>query len=166
MNTPFTLAGVEKVFVHRSVVDAVHAHLRDAGAHGCEAAAFWAGEITNVGTAVAHSAFVPRQISARSDSGLLVSISGEDLFHMNVQLHQNNLQLIAQIHSHPGSAYHSETDDELAVMTQVGGLSIVVPDFAQDDFGLGSVAIYRRTQEGWMKVPPAKIRNLIEIVED
>jgi proteasome lid subunit RPN8/RPN11 len=166
MKTPFTLAGVEKVFVHRSVVDAVHAHLRDAGDYGYEAVAFWAGEITNVGIAVAHTACVPRQISARSDSGLLVSISGEDLFHMNVRLHQNNLQLIAQIHSHPGSAYHSETDDDLAVMTQIGGLSIVVPDFAQAEFELGSVAIYRRTHEGWMNLSPTKVRTLIEIVED
>jgi proteasome lid subunit RPN8/RPN11 len=166
MRTPFTLAAVERVLVHRSVVEAVHGHLRDAGTYGYEAVAFWAGEITNARTAVANTAFVPRQFSARSDSGLSVSISGEDLFRMNVRLHENNLQLIAQIHSHPGSAYHSETDDDLAVMTQLGGLSIVVPDFAQGDFQLERVAIYRRADDGWMELAPVQVSNLIEIVED
>jgi hypothetical protein len=47
-----------------------------------------------------------------------------------------------QIHSHPTSAYHSDTDDHFPLVTLVGALSIVIPDFAlhapddKDDWAL------------------------------
>ena len=35
-----------------------------------------------------------------------------------------------QAHSHPTDAYHSDTDDHLALVTLLGAISLVVPDFA------------------------------------
>lgn len=36
----------------------------------------------------------------------------------------------AQVHTHPGRAFHSATDDEWPIVSQPGFLSLVVPDFA------------------------------------
>ena len=37
---------------------------------------------------------------------------------------------MAQVHSHPGEAFHSPADDRWAIPRQVGALSIVLPFFA------------------------------------
>jgi hypothetical protein len=36
----------------------------------------------------------------------------------------------AQVHTHPGSAFHSTTDDHWPVVSQPGFISIVIPEFA------------------------------------
>jgi hypothetical protein len=36
----------------------------------------------------------------------------------------------AQIHTHPGMAFHSATDDQFPVVSQPGFISIVIPNFA------------------------------------
>jgi len=84
---------------------------------------------------------------------------------MNVILHKHGWNLIAQVHSHPGEAYHSDTDDDLAVINQLGGLSIVVPDFAREDFSLETAAVYRRVPDNaWLELSPVEAKSLIEII--
>jgi hypothetical protein len=96
--------------------------------------------------------------------GLAVVVPGEELFRMNVWLHERQLRLIAQVHSHPTSAYHSETDDEYATLAEVGGVSIVVPDFARDAFNLDTCAVYRLSSSGtWDEMTPVSVRTLIAI---
>lgn len=46
-------------------------------------------------------------------------------------LRAGRLKIVAQVHSHPGEAFHSEVDDEWAIVRHVGALSLVVPDFAR-----------------------------------
>jgi hypothetical protein len=38
----------------------------------------------------------------------------------------------AQVHSHPGEAFHSKADDRWAIVRHEGALSLVVPNFALD----------------------------------
>jgi proteasome lid subunit RPN8/RPN11 len=40
-------------------------------------------------------------------------------------------RIVAQIHTHPGRAYHSKVDAEWAIVRHVGALSLVVPRFAK-----------------------------------
>lgn len=41
-------------------------------------------------------------------------------------------RIVAQIHTHPGMAFHSEADDAWAIVQHVGALSLVLPRFALD----------------------------------
>jgi proteasome lid subunit RPN8/RPN11 len=61
---------------------------------------------------------------------------------------------VARIHSHPGDAYHSRTDNENPVLAHEGAISIVVPYF-----GLGlrraldACAVLRRSGGTWHDLP-------------
>ena len=111
-------------------------------------------------------ALIPEQRLIRGPSGVGVHVEGAELHRINVWLFDNGLRIVAQIHSHPTDAYHSDTDDDNALATAVGSLSLVVPDFARGPADLSRTAVYRLNQAGsWVPVPPADVSRLIEIVD-
>lgn len=72
---------------------------------------------------------------------------------------------VARIHSHPGAAFHSATDDQNPALTFEGALSIVAPFF-----GLGlregyeRCAVYYRREGRWVELPPGPARDRIVVV--
>jgi hypothetical protein len=111
-------------------------------------------------------AVIPAQRHIRSSDGVCVCIGADELHRLNVWLFRNKVTLLAQIHSHPGRAYHSDTDDENAVATAVGCLSLVVPDFARAPFSLPRTAVYRLDHGArWRAVDAVAARRLIELVD-
>jgi len=157
------LSDVDRIIVPGQAVDLVLDHLRLLGNRGFEGVGFWVGQVRNR-EAVVEAAFIPRQTTGETDTGLVVVIEGDELFRMNVILHKHGWVLVAQVHSHPGEAYHSETDDDLAVVSQVGGLSIVIPDFARRGFTLEEAAVYRRVPGNtWVELSPVQAKLLIDI---
>ncbi len=46
-------------------------------------------------------------------------------------LGETRRRIVAQIHTHPGRAYHSDVDAEWAIIRHVGALSLVLPQFAE-----------------------------------
>jgi len=156
---------VHRIKVPRSIAIDIQEFLRSRGRLGVEAVGFWAGthagEVFDVLAAV-----IPDQRAASAAEGLAVVIESESLFDMNVLLHEHRWTLIAQIHSHLGEAYHSNTDDDYSVMTRLGGLSIVVPDFARGPVDPGEWATYRLDDRGrWQLLTPAKAVELITLVD-
>lgn len=136
------------------------AHLRSCGVRGVEGMVLWAGTVI-AGEAKVEEAIVPVQDGRITDHGLIVTVSGDELHRINVHLYKTGRKLIAQVHSHPGHAYHSAVDDEYAIATEVGAFSIVVPDFAEGPFEIGNYAVYR-LQEGrwpWQQRPSWKVIN-------
>jgi hypothetical protein len=100
-------------------------------------------------------------------NGVCVVIEGTALAKLNAYLYKKQLKLIAQVHSHPGAAYHSAMDDEYAVATKVGCLSLVVPDFATQPFSLRECAVYRLSKAGrWTKLSNRKKCKLIQVSEE
>jgi proteasome lid subunit RPN8/RPN11 len=159
------MLGVREIRVPRDVVEAIQQHLREAGSTHREGVAFWAGQIAAEVFEV-HAALVPAQIQTRSEEGVAVMITGDELFRMNVWLHRNHMTVVAQLHSHPGEAYHSDTDNDYSIVTQAGGLSIVVPDFARGPFSLDSAAVYRLDAQGaWSELDAAAAKTLIRILD-
>ena len=157
------LAAIRLVRVCRAAVEVVHEHLQMAGRNGHEGLGFWAGTLTST-IAQVEAGVVPGQLSGRVGRGLAIVVGGEELFKMNVWLYEHSYRLIAQIHSHPSLAYHSETDDSYATIAEVGGLSIVVPNFAKGPFNLDECAVYRLAKNGmWVELAPEQARTLIEI---
>jgi hypothetical protein len=125
-----TMAAVEEFVVPLALVDQTLEPLQEAGRHGYEAFVLWGGRF---GDDERHfefvSAYFPEQTTSRSEEGLLVYVDGAALFNVNRAFYERGLILGGQIHSHPSSAYHSDTDDAYPLMTLIGGLSGVVPDF-------------------------------------
>ena len=62
----------------------------------------------------------------------------------------------AQVHTHPGDAFHSTIDDEWPIVSQAGFLSIVIPDFAVGEPSLDDAWIGRLQADGtWRQVVTA-----------
>ena len=159
------LARVRTVSVPRRCVGTAHEHLRSVGRAGHEGMALWAGTISGEHFHVSH-AVVPAQRHIRTKDGVCVAVGPEELHRLNVWLFKHRLTLGAQIHSHPGRAYHSETDDEYAVATAVGCFSLVVPNFAREPFDLARTATYRLDAKGrWSEVPSREVARVIKITD-
>lgn len=98
--------------------------------------------------------------------------SKADMFHitpagMNAlhnELRNRRRMVAAQVHTHPGRAYHSKADDRWAIVRHVGALSLVVPDFAFDttvESFLETVKVYRFSEDGsWLLVPQNHLNGL------
>ena len=80
-----------------------------------------------------------------------------------MQLTARNEGVRIQVHTHPGEAFHSETDDRYPIIHTYGFLSLVVPDY-----GLGPVSFDRAflceiAQGGrWAEVPVASRIRLVQ----
>ena len=122
----------------------------------------WAGEQAGTSFRVTE-VLVPDQVGHRTDEGVYVSVAGEALHEVNVYLYEHGLKLCAQVHSHPGPAYHSTTDDTFPIATAIGSLSIVVPDFAAEPFAVERSAVYRLLASGWARVNPSEARRLLRV---
>ncbi|MGA0594265.1 Mov34/MPN/PAD-1 family protein [Enterovirga sp. CN4-39] len=143
-----SLTEVSAVVVPRRAIDATMEQLRAAGRRGLEGIAFWVGVHSGPMFHV-REAYIPRQQGHRTPQGVAVTVAGPELHRLNLYLHRNELRLIAQIHSHPTHAYHSAMDDEYAVATALGSLSLVVPDFAAAPFTVETCAVYRLQRRPW-----------------
>ena len=157
------LLHITRVIVPHNKAEAAHSHLRKIGRQGSEAVALWVGVVRENSFEVRET-IIPKQTPQRTPTGILFTVSPQELHRINVWLHENEMQIIAQLHSHPQEAYHSELDDELPLATTVGCLSLVIPNFARDPFSLRRCAIYRLIpDQGWTQLSPAETARLIAI---
>lgn len=156
------LTSVRKVLIPKSALEMVIAFMRAAGRVGCEALALWVGEQEDERFEV-RKAYIPAQRCVRSDDGILVHVDEDALHQMNVWLFENGYTIAAQLHSHPGSAYHSTTDDLFPIATRRGSFSIVVPDFARDTFDFANCAVYRLDDRGWIEVERTDVISIFEV---
>ena len=62
----------------------------------------------------------------------------------------SGLQVIGQIHTHPGDAYHSDGDEDGAWIVYDGYVSIVVPEYGRR-FLLDGAAIYFYRSEAFQR---------------
>jgi proteasome lid subunit RPN8/RPN11 len=79
------------------------------------------------------------------------------------ELRRERLMVAAQVHSHPGEAFHSYADDRWAIVRHEGALSLVVPDFAlqtQVDNFLDQTKVFRFSETAkWLETPRADIER-------
>lgn len=157
---------LERVLIPRSLADFANDYLRKVGREGHEGFALWAGQREG---SVFHitETVIPAQQGLRHRGGMCVTVAGEELFRLNVHLFERGLTLLAQLHSHPDEAYHSDTDDAYPIATMVGAFSLVVPDFAVHPFALERCAIYRLLPgRGWIGLGLAEVRRLLHLIDN
>ena len=82
-------------------------------------------------------------------------VEADELHRLNVWLYESAERLAIQVHSHPTEAFHSDTDDTYPIVTTLGGLSLVVPDFARYGVRGPETALYRLSSAGWKGLSPA-----------
>lgn len=156
---------MERLVVPRRFADAAQAHMRSVGLSGNEGFALWLGHRDGVRFDVDET-LIPQQQGRRVGRGVCVTVDGDELFRINRYLYDTGRQLIAQLHSHPTEAYHSETDDTFPIATTAGAFSIVVPDFAVRPFALHDCAVYRLVpDQGWLELPLSAVRRVIQVID-
>lgn len=129
------LLGVRKFVIQPDVIAETIKFLQQVGNYGYEGFVLWSGNIEDVSTFRFTTALVPEQQALITEHGLLVSVEGAALFRINKTIHERGEVLGGQVHTHPTSAYHSSTDDHYPLVTLLGALSVVLPDFARNSPG-------------------------------
>ena len=158
--------GPKRVRVRRSDLEQTLQTMREFGRQGCEVLVLWLGRFgANEDEAVIERAYVPPQKPIKSEEGVGYFVSGETLFQLNRALSESGLRLIAQVHSHPSEAYHSDADDRYAIVTMEGGLSLVVPDFGKSQPDPAAWAVYRLYGKNWVEMSDKEVKNVFEVVD-
>jgi proteasome lid subunit RPN8/RPN11 len=104
-------------------------HLRDGGRDNCECVVLWLGRREGA-SVIVQEVYRPKQI-AKAD---MFWIPPEGMDALKLLMRRRRLMVAAQVHSHPGGAFHSAADDQWAIVRHEGALSIVVPEFALHTF--------------------------------
>ena len=158
-----SLESIEQVIVPKVLIEKTRLFLRSVGHSRCEGMVLWVGRPNGKQFQVT-DLLIPRQRGLKTRDGVCVVVDADEMHRINVELFQSGLRLIAQVHSHPMKAYHSDTDDEYAIATTVGSLSLVIPDFATRKFDLSDCAVYRLSKNGsWEHISLRRVKSLIAI---
>jgi hypothetical protein len=104
--------------------------LAEPGKEGLEAAILWLGTERRGGDVEILAAHMPQQVAYRSRQGVAVSVV-EDALSALIAALPDGVFVPVRLHTHPGRAYHSSTDDANMLLSHRGAISIVVPEFAR-----------------------------------
>lgn len=100
--------------------------LRRGGERGEERVMFWLSTAVVRTPAPIVEVYEPDQV-AEVDYFRLPPASMQTLMN---HLKSTRRRIVAQIHTHPGRAFHSDVDAKWAIVRHVGALSLVLPRFA------------------------------------
>lgn len=157
---------IETIYLPKKLAVTAIEALFSAGRRGVEGVALWAGKSDGKCFHV-EKTIVPRQEAGSVEDGLIYVVEGDELHRIALDLYDNKQQLIAQIHSHPGAAYHSKTDDMYPIVTVLGGVSVVVPNFARGGVNLLEWAVYRLLPDtNWTEQDTKQKTMLIKIIDE
>ncbi|MBI3218555.1 MAG: Mov34/MPN/PAD-1 family protein [Bacteroidetes bacterium] len=157
---------IRNIRIPDSCIAEAYKHIRLAGLKRLEGVVLFAGSY-HEGEFMfeVKETIVPKQLSVSLEDGLLYAVDGDELHRINVYLHMSGQTLLAQLHSHPTEAYHSLTDDAYPIVTKVGALSIVVPNFGMEEFALDKWAVYRLDDEAnWEELAVEDVKKLITVI--
>ena len=157
-----TFESIREFVVPADLCDATDRHLREAGLDGNERFILWSGVVRDHRLLV-RTSHCPKQIAYRLAGGLCVRVEADELHCLNVWLYENAERLAIQVHSHPTEAIHSDTDDAYPIVTTLGGLSLVVPDFARYGVRGPRTALYRLSNAGWRRLSPTAARHVLRM---
>lgn len=156
-------SGIRRVVVPLEAARETQRFLRTVGQRGNEGLVLWCGKAAG-DTFNVTKILIPRQRGIRTADGVCAIVDSAEMHRINVELYESGLRIIAQVHSHPTHAYHSDTDDDYAIANTVGAVSLVVPDFAIREFSLEDCAVYRLEVSGeWREMSLEEVRGLIDI---
>ena len=155
--------GFRKVVVPREYVLATLDALQLAGEEGLEALVLWLARFRGA-DAVITTVWQPEQESGRTREGLHLHIGGRELARLNEDLYRTGQTLVAQVHSHPLLAYHSEIDAARPIVTEEGSFSIVVPFFGFVSLSdLTGCTVYQIHEGTFVRLAPSEADRLFAL---
>lgn len=126
-------------------------HLRRCGAGNTECVVVWVASIEcpDCIDEVLHPAHVASAVRCDFDPAWI----GE----LWLELARRRRTVRAQVHSHPGSAYHSARDDQFPLIHTPGFISVVIPNFASGPVRLSDAYVTERDNDGgWRRLGPSE----------
>ena len=141
--------------VPRAILLATFRAFSECGGRRCECVVFWTSPAGREGVDEC-----VHPIHRRSPYGY--ELDDHWLNEFWFRLGSDRRRVLAQVHTHPGAAFHSGTDDEWPIVTQTGFISIVLPDFGIGAANLDSAWTGVLTPCGWSQT---QTESLIRIVE-
>lgn len=134
-----------------AVIGRTLALLQAGGRRGHERVVLWLAPA--VAPTAVTEVYEPEQRTARDRFHL----PPESLRALMARLRAGRLKVAAQVHTHPGRAFHSDADAHWAIVRHVGALSLVLPRFAADttpETFLDHAMTYECAADGtWTPVP-------------
>jgi len=141
--------GGERLRVEKDIVPTTFRALQECGRGECECAVYWTGPAEGD---LVNSFEHP--LHKRSPYGYEVDDSWLTEFWKRLAASRRSIKV--QVHTHPGEAFHSETDNEWPIVSQVGFVSIVIPDFASGEPSLDSAWVGCLQADGkWRRLASA-----------
>ncbi len=135
------------IAITRGVLDEAQCFFEDCGTQGYEGTALIARHEDGATRLV-----IPDQ-QAAAGSACWVEITEQGKLELALAVTRDE-RYVARIHSHPGAAFHSKTDDRNPVLTHQGAISIVAPYFGLGlRRGLDACAVYILQRNEWVELP-------------
>jgi len=129
------------------MIDETFATFRSCGANRRECQVFWLSpwaDATNL-TEVAHP--------SHDSNAYALSIDSDWINRFWLDLANRGMGVRIQIHTHAFEAFHSETDDSFPLLSDVGFLSLVIPNFAKGAVGFDDAYLTEIQPDGrWQQV--------------
>jgi hypothetical protein len=151
------IPGTTQFDISVSVTSVTEQFLQERGRVGAEGIVAWIGRIVSPTRAEIQRAYVPQQTPVASDDGVGVYVSGAAITQLILDLEDDEV-VLARAHSHPGFAFHSETDDLNRLISHAGAISIVVPYFARHGLRLELCSINEFLPgDGWSELDTADV---------
>lgn len=146
------------ILVKKVIIDKTLSVLQEAGARRIERVLLWLVPLKGNSTEVSEI-FIPLQV-AKMD---YFHIPREGVALTLRHLKEKKLKAVAQVHSHPKEAFHSDADDRWAIINHVGAMSLVLPYFAlhtsPQTFVQHAVVFEMSIAKKWEEVFPQAVRN-------
>ena len=145
----------------RRALEDARAFFEEAGSRGCEGTGMLAG--LRLADGWQADQFLAPDQRASAGPGVWVQVTDRGKAQIATGLGPGELW-IARIHSHPGAAFHSATDDGNPVITAEGSWSIVVPYFGLGlRRGVESCAFFIRHGGSWRQVASEEVARCIRV---
>ena len=157
-----TFNAIREFIIPKEICNQTDLALRQTGLGGNEHFVLWSGLIDK-DRFLAKTFHSPKQTAYQLPSGLCVRVEADELHQLNRWLYENDERLAVQVHSHPTEAFHSDTDDAFPIVTTLGGLSLVVPNFCRNGVRGPDTALYRLAQVGWEEISPVDAERILRM---
>jgi proteasome lid subunit RPN8/RPN11 len=151
-----------RVVLNPKHINETLSELRRAGSEeNRESVVLWLGK-RNASDFIVSEVFIP------------IQNAGEDFFHIPPEgmtelmsrIKAIKGMVVAQVHSHPGLAFHSKADDKWAIIRHEKALSIVVPKFGLDcspDSFFKDVKAFQFIAPCWTEISQTELHSIFEV---
>ncbi|KKM64062.1 hypothetical protein LCGC14_1505140 [marine sediment metagenome] len=153
---------INKILLPTKILEKTLNTFRDYGNNYLEAFSLWVGEEKG-NTFAIKNVWFPKQ----ENTMISYYISDIDVHYINVRLNKKKYTILAQLHTHPGDAFHSCIDNHFSILTLPGSFSIVVPDFGDIIINkdLNNLEVYRLLEREWKLKSVEEVGHLFKLIK-